>query len=128
MKRSLSSATHGFSLIEVMVSIVILSLGIIGLVGLQARAMQYSASAEDTNRAALLANEIAAQMWLAGNISITPAMKAAWQAKVQDPSTGGLPNGSGDITITGQVATIKITWQPPGASSVNQYSTDLVVQ
>ena len=48
----------GVSLIEVLVSILIFSFGIVGLIGLQARALQYSTSAEDTTRAALLASDL----------------------------------------------------------------------
>ena len=54
----------GMSLIEVLTAVLIFSIGILGLVGLHARATQFSVSAEDTNRAALLANEMVTAVWL----------------------------------------------------------------
>ena len=42
------------------------SVGLLGLIGLQARAVNFSVNAEDRNRAALFANDVASGMWLAG--------------------------------------------------------------
>jgi type IV pilus assembly protein PilV len=53
------------ALIEALVSILIFSFGVLGLIGLQASAINFSVDAEDRNRAALFANEIASSMWLA---------------------------------------------------------------
>lgn len=50
------------TLIEVLVAVLIFSFGLLGLVGLQARATQYGLSAEDANRAALLAAEMTGTM------------------------------------------------------------------
>ena len=50
---------QGFALLEVLVSILIFSFGVLGLDRLQARAITLSTDAEDRNRAALLASDIA---------------------------------------------------------------------
>jgi type IV pilus assembly protein PilV len=130
----------GMTLIEVMVAVLIFSLGLIGLVGLQSRAVQFSTIAEDSNRAALLANEIASEILVKNKprgagattaVDFSGVGLTAWQARVSDPRKNGLPNGSGTVTSVGNVATITITWKAtsakatgPGSSS-NQYVTQV---
>lgn len=122
------------TLIEVLVAILIFSFGLVGLVGLQARALQFSTSAEDTSRAALLANEMATTMVV--NQTISPTTLAsqitAWQARASDATQGGLPNGAATVAASGNVATITVTWNPPSAASAafnsqNQYVTQVVI-
>jgi type IV pilus assembly protein PilV len=129
----------GVSLIEVLVSILIFSFGIVGLIGLQARALQYSTSAEDTSRAALLANELSSTIILSQPnprlpaIVIDAAAQAAWQLRVADTTNGGLPNGVGTVTPTPGVANtaeIKVEWTPPSApvgATPNKYVTQVTV-
>jgi len=54
---------HGFMLLEVLVAILIFAVGILGLVGLQANAVQQSGMAKYRADASLLANELIGQMW-----------------------------------------------------------------
>ena len=108
---------RGMTLIEVLVAILIFSFGLVGLVALQARALQYSTSAEDTNRAALLASEAAALMTLKDTISLNTSDLQAWQARVATPASGGLPNGVGTISTASGTATLSITWRSPNAAS-----------
>lgn len=127
----ISNAEAGLTLIEVLVAILIFSFGLLGFVGLQARAIQYSTSAEDSNRAALLANEMASTLTLNRTATPTPAALADWQARVADTTANGLPNGLGTVATAGEVATITITWQATtattgAANSVNRYVTQTV--
>jgi len=108
---------RGMTLIEVLVAILIFSFGLVGLVALQARALQYSTSAEDTNRAALLASEAAALMTLNDTLSLSTSAYQAWQARVATPASGGLPNGAGTISTASGTATLSITWRAPNAAS-----------
>lgn len=125
----------GMSLIEVLVSVLIFSFGLLGLLALQARATQFSVSAEDTNRASLLANELAAAMWVARTVQLPQADLDAWNDRVANARAAGLPGGVGTVAVTGSgasaVARISITWQPPRAASAashrNQYTTQVVV-
>lgn len=128
----------GMTLIEVLVSILIFSFGILGMVGLLARASQFSIDAEDRNRASLLANEIASAMWTAGSVTNVPeAVLTAWAARVSDPQAGGLVNGTSNISFegtgSGTVATIEVQWRHPGRKageqgSTNRYVTQVVIQ
>lgn len=104
---------RGFSMIEVLIVIVVMSLGLVGLVALQARAVQFSVGAEDSNRAALLASDIAARMWGAGTVSLPTAEVDAWAARVADAAGPGLPNGVGTVAVAGNVATVTVTWRAP---------------
>lgn len=118
-------------MIEVLVAVVLISFGILGLVSLQARAAQHSVSAEDTQRASLLANEIATAMWGANSVSLDAAVLSAWSARVADPSVAGLPNATGTVTVdgTGRMARITVQWRPPHAAvgENNRYVTDLII-
>lgn len=121
----------GMMLVEVMVSILIFSIGILGLVGLQTVATQNATSAEDRTIAATLANDMVAQMWIkktanpsSSNISgdIT-----TWQTKVTGSS---LPNAAGTVTRTNGITSVTITWKAPSKKSTdntNQYVTQVAI-
>jgi type IV pilus assembly protein PilV len=122
---------HGVGLIEVLISLLIFSFGILGLVGLQARATLFSTNAEDTNRAALLANEAGTAMWNNNSVTLPAATVTAWQARVATAASAGLPGASGVISVAGNVAQISITWRPPQAASGAsdyRYVTQVVVK
>lgn len=132
------ASQSGMTLIEVLVSILLFSFGILGMVGLLARATQFSVDAEDRNRASLLANEIAAAMWTAGSVDkLSDQDIANWQARVGNPQLGGLINGQGQVdrptSGSGAVATITVTWRHPGrkageAGATNRYVTQVVIR
>ena len=54
---------QGFVVVEALVAILIFSLGVLGLVALQTRAVTASADAQYRVQAALLANELIGKMW-----------------------------------------------------------------
>lgn len=122
-------STRGVSLVEVLVAILLFSVGLLGLVGLQARATQYAINAEDSNRAALLANELAASMWMARTTNLPEATLEAWNERVAAVADGGLPSGVGSVTLSGGVATVTVAWRPPGAPATRQhrYQTQVVL-
>lgn len=113
----------GIALLEVLVSVLLFSLGLLGLIGLQARAISFSVDAEDRNRAALLANEVVALMWLNQSPTVPADALAAWKLRVSDPKATGLPNGVGTVDVAGKTADVKITWQAPSRSTGSQLTT-----
>jgi type IV pilus assembly protein PilV len=132
------NAQRGVLLLEVLISILIFSLALLGLVGLQARAIQYSVDAEDRSRASLLANQIVAAMWLKRSTDTADlgAEIAAWEAQLSDPGKGGLRNGAQEIKHWDRdkdgVVTIKITWDAPDKSAplamtTRTYETKVVI-
>jgi len=125
----------GFTLIEVLVSILIFSFGVLGVVGMQARMLQSSTQNGDRARASMLANEMASAMWAQQSVTVTADTLDKWQKRVADATKTGLPNGSGTVTVTttGTVSTaaITVTWRPTSAASAassnNQYTTSVVI-
>ncbi|MFM2340625.1 MAG: type pilus modification protein PilV [Pseudomonadota bacterium] len=119
---------RGVSLVEVMVSLLILSVGVLGLAALQARALQQGADAEDRLRAALLAERITTEMWLRGTVSLPAGVVSDWQSQVQDSSAAGLPNATGTISSPDALGgvTVTVRWRPPSRSAslgLLQYQT-----
>lgn len=113
-------------LIEILVSVVLLSVGLLGIVGLQARATQLSMAAEDVTRAAHLADDLAAQMRALRALDVGAGRVQQWQARVADVTALGLPAGDGQVEVAGPVATITITWQPPGRDPA-RYRTQVII-
>ncbi|MGJ7614689.1 MULTISPECIES: prepilin-type N-terminal cleavage/methylation domain-containing protein [unclassified Variovorax] len=97
MKAPLQRRTpsSGFALLEVLVSLLLFSFGLLGMAGLLTRAITVSVDADDRNRAALLANDIASTMWLKNAVAVDTA---AWQTRVSDLAHGGLPNATLSVT------------------------------
>jgi type IV pilus assembly protein PilV len=127
--KSIKKRQAGISLIEVLVVIVLFSFGLLGLVGLQARALQTSVGAEDSNRAALLANELVSTMWGANTVNLNAAAVTAWNTRVADAAVAGLPNGVGTVVVSGNVARITVTWRAPHepAAQTHSYSTEVLI-
>jgi type IV pilus assembly protein PilV len=119
---------RGVSLIEVLVVIVLFSFGLIGMVGLQAKAVQNSVSAEDSARAALMANEIVSTMWANSTVSLPTATVTAWNSRVADTTAGGVPNGAGTVTVASGVATVTVTWRAPHEPSGTSHNYTTQVQ
>ncbi len=115
---------RGMTLIEVLCAMMVMTIGLLGLMSLMARASQTTAASDDSQRAAVLANEIATEMWLAGTIALPNANVTAWQARVADATNMGLPAGVGNISTANNVARITITWTPPNGTA-RRYFTDV---
>jgi type IV pilus assembly protein PilV len=125
MKKSFRTASDarqsGVALLEVLVSILLFSLGILGLIGLEARAISLSTDAEDRNRAALLANDIASAMWLGKSVAVDVSSGSVWQKRLSD-ANAGLPNAAVTVTAvsgTTNSADIQITWKAPDRAKVS---------
>lgn len=105
---------RGFTLIEVLVSLLIFSFGILGLAGFQALVTRNSVEASERSRAALMANELVAAMWEARSTKLSDDVLDAWKARVAAPTVLGLPDGDGEvIDLEDDIGAvlIKITWK-----------------
>ena len=126
-------------LLEVMIGILIFAVGVLGMVKLRAVSTANSVNSEDRTTAALLANDLIADLWVSRSAN-TPATYTAWRSRV----SGALPDGDGQLqTGTGansNVATITIKWTRklgrnvdfgPSASDPNNtayYTTQVAIQ
>lgn len=129
MMRRPCRSMRGLSMVEVLVVLVLFSFGLLGLVGLQARTTQLAANAEDSNRAAMLAGELAATMWNTRSVTLDAAVITAWQTRVADAAGRGLPGGQGAVDINGNVARITVSWTPPQQQGQNafRYVTEVLL-
>jgi len=143
---------RGFMLLEVLIALLIFSLGVLGLVGLQANATKESGQSQYRAQAVMLADELVGMMWAGdhsnGNIlatygpASTDASFAAWKAKVaaQLPGVGAAASAPA-VTLTtvaplaGTTPTptsstqvvIQIYWQLPSESINSDYAHNVTV-
>ena len=100
-RSSNSRASQGFMILEVMIALLIFSLGVLGLVGLQANATRSSGQAQYRAQAVLLANELVGMMWAGDHTNVnlmatyatdsTDAAFVAWKTKVAAILPGAAP-------------------------------------
>lgn len=124
-------AVRGFMLLEVLVAMLIFSIGVLGIVGLQAAMTKAQTGSKFRADASFLAQRVIASMW-SDRTSLTNYAStncgsytrcSEWTAAV----TRALPNGAAAVTVaalpdgtdpaTGAViaanVTVTITWTPP---------------
>jgi len=130
----MKTKTTGFTLVEVLVTVVILSLGLLGLAGLQLSSLRDNTSAEQRGKAAQLVYDMVDRMRTSRdnnnlillNAYTNPAAQDAscktmvgcnrtalaghdrfeWEREIAD----SLPLGTGDVSIAGTVFTVKVMW------------------
>lgn len=130
----------GVLMLEVLVALLIFSIGVVGMVSMQSISSANSANSEDRATAALLANDMVSELWAAFNPATKPPVALAlpgdypaWQNKVL---TTFANTGSGSIQFTGNTALVTIQWTPKAASYTgsigappqSQYQTQVVIQ
>jgi type IV pilus assembly protein PilV len=150
MKRhafSMRKSTQGFVLLDALVAIVIFSFGILGMVALQSSSIQLTNNANYRMNAAMLADQIIAQMWIdpanvtgggyTGAGGSGGAQYTAWLANIncaaKAASTSCLPGvkanppsiavGTG-VTyngVTDYPVTVTVNWQAPNDPNPHSY-------
>lgn len=137
--------TRGFTLVEVLVALVILTIGLMGLAGMQTQGLSSSSSASVRSQATLYIYDMAERM----RANRTAATTAPWPYEIAFGATpaGSLPTlvkadldgwlaavttlpagaGAVDITNTGGMieATISIRWTERGGLQTVQVDTQL---
>lgn len=121
----------GVLLLEVLISILIFSIGILGVVGLLAASTQNSTNAEQRIIAAHLTNDLVSQMWLRKSSQPSDANLsndiAVWKSTVEKSS---LPKATGTVALNAGVTTITVTWKAPSkkaTDSSNKLTTSLAI-
>lgn len=140
---------RGIVLIDAMVAILIFSVGILGMVALQGSAVEMTSAANYRLNAAMLADQVIAQMWTDTPANIAGDFKGskgdggsnyiAWYTTFSDctqttAATGCLPGVKAhppSISVTSQTipssgntqyqVTVTVYWQAPSDSSVHKY-------
>jgi type IV pilus assembly protein PilV len=114
----LKPAQHGVILIEVLVAILIFSVGVLAIVGLQANMIQNTADAKYRSEASYIAQSRLGQIWVAD-----PTNLAAMLETNTDISAL-LPSGTRTVTqpTPGQF-TVTVTWLLPGPNQTTHNFT-----
>ena len=108
------SVARGFTMIEVMVALLVFSLGVLGLVAIQATAARMASDARDRATAVFLADQLLARMLIAD-----PATAATF-AHLPSGSVSCSPSGapSTNAVVTGWLAEVAALL--PNAASTQQ--------
>lgn len=125
---------QGVMLLEALIGILIFSVGILALIGMQATAMRATIDAKYRSEASFLANEIIGKMWVSdkanlaafatspGSPATCPAAPVCpWIDRVEQL----LPNATGanapEIAVAANEVTVTVRWQPPGDSQPSSH-------
>jgi type IV pilus assembly protein PilV len=117
------SLQEGVMLIEALVAILLFTLGIIAVMGLQANSIVQVSQSKYRTDASYLANQIIGQMWVdQTNIATYTsaggnAQRTTWDAVVAKT----LPGGTGTITRAGSAVTVTELWKAPDDSAAHNY-------
>jgi len=135
------SHERGLSLIEVLVAIVIISLGLLGMAGLQAASLRTSQSAFYRAQAAQFANDMAERMRAnlgdARNYTLAMTDTAPAGASVRDRDRADwlariatLPAGDGSIAVdlASNTVTIAVQWDDSRAGGATNANYTLVTR
>jgi type IV pilus assembly protein PilV len=109
---------RGSMMVEVLVSVVLLSVSVLGLVRVLAQSVKDSGELEYRSTASTLADETIGRMWVMDSANLA-AYAAAQTGDISD-LPHGLPSGTRTVAVNGNVVTVTIAWQVPG-STASQY-------
>jgi type IV pilus assembly protein PilV len=136
-RHSLRKAQSGVMLLEALIGILIFSIGILSMVGMQAMSIRLASDSRDRADASNLASQLVGDMWLHrttlanyqySGTGTAPAPLTAWIAQVN----ATLPNAASTPPIVtvgasslgasvGTETTVTIQWQNPTDTTVHQY-------
>lgn len=116
-----SNKQSGIVLLEGLIAILIFSLGVLAIVGMQAMAVKQVTDAQYRSEAGLLVNELLGAMWVSNrspselqtNFNTGGAGYETWKARVAGVLPGVAANPPAvDVSATG-VVTVTVRWRAP---------------
>jgi type IV pilus assembly protein PilV len=143
----LSARQSGSMLLEALIAILVFSLGILTVIGIQAASIKMAADAQLRTRAALLANRLVGEMWTSGGtvtgletkFKTGGAAYNTWLSDVRDPVKGlpGVSEEEGTLptvsivtasgTDSGQVR-ITLFWRTPSMEAGEAHQHTVISQ
>ena len=139
----------GFSLIEVLIALIIMSVGMLGIAGLYVQSLQAGRTSMFRHQAVALAGDVADRIranptagvdyadptgadngCVAANVDCDVASMALhdvflWKQQAGDSLPGSAPTGGGDVTVqfndavTPPLYTITVSWEEPGITALD---------
>ena len=126
MSRNLRTVTTpmktqgGVALLEALVAVLIFSIGILGLIGMQAISMQSTTVSKARIDASFVASQRIGEIW--GDIANIASME-----ETNTDVSSWLPDGKRTTAIDGNTVTVTISWKMPSEPERQTYSTVAVV-
>lgn len=122
-KNNFTNKQTGFSMIELLVAMLIFSIGLLGMASLQVTGMRMTRDAELMGQASLYASSMADQIRAKASSSVDVA---GWSQKIQTD----LPQGAGKVSTVNRTHTISVSWleSQDGALKNSPRSYELVIQ
>lgn len=123
------STQGGFLLIEVLVSLLLFSLGLLAMMGMQTYAINDTLHGKYRTDAGYLANSIVGQMMVdkvnvASYVNTSYAARSAWDSEV----AATLPNGTTLITLLSDGSyKVVIRWKNPAETGFHKYEAQAQV-
>ena len=137
---------RGMMLLEVLIAVMVFSIGILGIVGLQAASIRHVNDAQYRGEAIFLANALVSQMWADDRTATNPTYLdatygdsgsgtgyAAFKEMVKRLPGTELSGNAPAIKVapgptpTSSVVTVTVFWQLPGEQSAHNFSTSAVI-
>ena len=116
--------SRGISLIEVLVAMTLFSFGILGLLGMHARAIGNFSDVKNRTDAALLTDSLINDIWVNRSNMASYAYAGSGTAPILQnwlsQVNATLPNSNATVTVAGSTVQVTITWQPPDAVASGQ--------
>lgn len=111
----LKSAQQGVVLLEAMIAILIFSMGVLAIVGLQAAMIKNTADSKSRIDASYIAQQRIGLMW-------SDPSNPANYLEVNTP-IAELPNGTRTTAQSGVQYTVTVNWQEPGETTQHNFTT-----
>lgn len=118
---------QGVMLLEALIGILIFSIGILALIGMQAAAMRATIDAKYRSEASFLANEIIGKMWVADKTNLaafatSPGSPAGcpaapvctWIDRVELLLPGATAANAPEVAVSTNEVTVIVRWKAPG--------------
>lgn len=107
------SAQRGVALLEALVSILLFSMGVLALVGLQSTMIKNTSDSQYRSQASFIAQQWLGVMWSDPATANLP-LYAINSSDSRYSISNLLPNGTRTVTVSGSQVTVTINWQLPG--------------
>lgn len=121
---------EGSLLLEALISILIFSLGILALVGMQAAAVKNTGEAKNRTDASFLANQVIGEMWADNRATLTTdyaspggAKYLAWKAQVENALPGAAAVPPTIVFGANNQVTVTVRWRSPGELANHNFVT-----
>lgn len=114
MNASLPASERGSAMIEVLISMLLFSVAVLGLVRVLGVAVRDAGEVEYRAIAATVADETIGRMWVdRDNLG---------DYAVEDAEVDLLPGGLQTVAVDDNVVTVTVSWQPPGTADARVHT------